>query len=117
MNRTLLLGAAVAGLLGAATTAKADPIPKEKLKKMSVVACYGVNTCKALGQCSGENHDREVCPEVWELFRYAVHRFGPRPTIVEWDDRLPPFSTLLAETRRARAVLEEFFDVRLALAG
>lgn len=56
MNRTLLLGAAVAGLLGAATPAKADPIPKEKLKKMAVVPCYGVNTCKALGQCSGENH-------------------------------------------------------------
>ena len=56
MNRTLLLGAAVAGLLGALTTAKADPIPKDKLKKMAVVPCYGVNTCKALGQCSGENH-------------------------------------------------------------
>jgi hypothetical protein len=56
MNRTLLLGAAVAGLLGAATTAKADPIPKEKLKKMAVVACYGVNTCRSLGQCSGESH-------------------------------------------------------------
>jgi hypothetical protein len=56
MNRTLLLGAAVAGLLAAANTAKADSIPKEKLKKMSVVPCYGVNTCKALGQCSGENH-------------------------------------------------------------
>jgi len=56
MNRTLLLGAAMAGLLGAATTAKADPIPKDKLKKMAVVPCYGVNTCKALGQCSGESH-------------------------------------------------------------
>ena len=56
MNRTLLLGAAVAGLLGAAATAKADPIPKEKLKKMAVVACYGVNTCRSLGQCSGESH-------------------------------------------------------------
>jgi len=56
MNRTLLLGAAVAGLLASASTAKADPIPKEKLKKMAVVPCYGVNTCKALGQCSGENH-------------------------------------------------------------
>jgi len=56
MNRTLLLGAAVAGLLGAATTAKADSIPKEKLKKMAVVPCYGVNTCKALGECSGESH-------------------------------------------------------------
>ncbi len=64
-----------------------------------------------------DTHDREVCPEVWELFRYAVRRFGPRPTIVEWDDRFPPFSTLLDEARRARAVLEEFFDVRLALAG
>ncbi len=56
MNRTLLLGAAVAGLLGTAGNAKADPIPKEKLKKMSVVACYGVNTCKSLGQCSSESH-------------------------------------------------------------
>ncbi len=56
MNRTLQHGAAVAGQLGAATTAKADPIPAEKLKKMSVIPCYGVNTCKALGQCSGESH-------------------------------------------------------------
>jgi len=56
MNRTLLLSAAVAGLLSAAATARADPIPKEKLKKMAVVPCYGVNTCKAAGQCAAENH-------------------------------------------------------------
>ena len=56
MHRNLLLGAAVAGLLGAMATAKAEPIPKDKLKKMAVVPCYGVNTCKATGQCSGENH-------------------------------------------------------------
>jgi len=64
-----------------------------------------------------DTHDREVAPEVWELFRYAVRRFGPRPTIVEWDDRLPPFSTLLDQARRARVVLEEVADVPLALAG
>ena len=64
-----------------------------------------------------DTHDRQVCPEVWELFRYAVRRFGARPTIVEWDDRLPVLSTLLDEARRARAVLEEVSDVRLALAG
>ena len=64
-----------------------------------------------------DTHDREVCPEVWSLFRYAVRRFGPRPTIVEWDDRLPPLSTLLDEARRARAVLEETSDVPFALAG
>ncbi len=64
-----------------------------------------------------DTHDRQVCPEVWELFRHAVRRFGPRPTIVEWDDRLPPFSVLLEEAGRARATLEESSDAVLPLAG
>ena len=64
-----------------------------------------------------DTHDREVAPEVWDLFRHAVRRFGPRPTVVEWDDRIPPFSTLLDEARRARGVVEEVADVPLALAG
>ena len=54
-----------------------------------------------------DTHDREVCPEVWELFREAVRRFGPLPTVVEWDDRLPQLSTLLAEAHRARAILAD----------
>ena len=64
-----------------------------------------------------DTHDREVSAEVWTLFRHAVRRFGPLPTIVEWDDRLPPLSTLLGEARRALAVLEEVSDGPLALAG
>lgn len=64
-----------------------------------------------------DTHDREVCAEVWTLFRHAVRRFGPLPTIVEWDDRLPPLSTLLDEARHALAVLEEASDGPLALAG
>jgi len=64
-----------------------------------------------------DTHDRRVCPDVWELFRHAVRRFGPRPTIVEWDDRLPPFSVLLDEATLARTILEESSDAALALAG
>ena len=64
-----------------------------------------------------DTHDREVCPEVWDLFRHAVRRFGPRPTIVEWDDRLPPFAGLLEEAGRARDILEEISDAALPLAG
>jgi uncharacterized membrane protein len=56
MNRRILLGAAVAGILSAATRVHADPIPKERLKKMSVVPCYGVNACKAQGQCAGAHN-------------------------------------------------------------
>jgi hypothetical protein len=64
-----------------------------------------------------DTHDRQVCLEVWDLFRHAVRRFGPRPTIVEWDDRLPPLRGLLREAGRARTILEENFDATLALAG
>jgi uncharacterized protein len=64
-----------------------------------------------------DTHDRRVSPEVWDLFRHAVRRFGPRPTIVEWDDRLPPLRGLLREASRARAILEESSDATLALAG
>jgi uncharacterized protein (UPF0276 family) len=64
-----------------------------------------------------DTHDRQVCSDVWELFRHAVRRFGPRPTIVEWDDRLPPFAVLLEEAGRARAILEENSDAVLAVAG
>lgn len=53
----MFLGAAVAGILGAAANARADEqIPAEKLKDMPVVPCYGVNSCKARGQCSGAHN-------------------------------------------------------------
>jgi len=64
-----------------------------------------------------DTHDREVCDPVWELFKRAVERFGPLPTLVEWDDRLPAFPILLAEAHRARAILAEVGDVQRALAG
>ena len=81
------------------------------------VVQYHLSGHDASGALRIDNHDRQVCPEVWDLFRHAVHRLGPRPTIVEWDDRLPPLPTLIDEARRARAVLEEPTDVPLALAG
>ena len=57
MNKsTLLLGAAVAGILTA--SAKAYDIPKEKLQcKEDLVPCYGVNACQGKGQCSSATHE------------------------------------------------------------
>jgi len=57
-RRRALLGAAVAGILGGiALQAKAaEPIPAAKLKKMTVVPCYGINSCAQHGQCSGEGN-------------------------------------------------------------
>jgi uncharacterized protein (UPF0276 family) len=51
-----------------------------------------------------DTHAAAITPDVWDLYAYAVRRFGPTPTLVEWDNELPPFSTLLAEASRADAI-------------
>ena len=93
--------------------------PEEFLEGLpaGAVAQYHLSGHDDSGPLRIDTHDREVCDEVWALFRHAVRRFGPRPTIVEWDDRLPPLSALLDEARRARAILEELTGAPLALAG
>ena len=50
-----------------------------------------------------DTHDHPVCDAVWTLYRSAVRRFGRVSTLVEWDDRIPPFTDVLAEAERARA--------------
>jgi len=54
-----------------------------------------------------DTHDRPVAPPVWELYRYAIERLGPVPTLIEWDDKLPPLSELLEEAQRARLIQEQ----------
>jgi uncharacterized protein (UPF0276 family) len=57
-----------------------------------------------------DTHDHPVPAPVWTLYHDAVRRFGPIPTLVEWDDRIPPFEELLAEADRARALEAEVLD-------
>jgi uncharacterized protein (UPF0276 family) len=54
-----------------------------------------------------DDHGSQVCEEVWELYRQAITRFGPQPTLVEWDNDIPSLATLVAESHRARRILEE----------
>lgn len=51
-----------------------------------------------------DTHDRAVCDEVWALYRATLARFGPVPTLVEWDQALPPLDVLVAEAARADAI-------------
>ena len=50
----------------------------------------------ASGPCLIDTHGAPVAPEVWALYRRAIDRFGPRPTLIEWDTDIPPFATLRA---------------------
>jgi len=50
-----------------------------------------------------DTHSRPVCEEVWQLYREATARFGAVATLVEWDEEIPPFEELEAQSERARA--------------
>lgn len=51
-----------------------------------------------------DTHDHPVCDAVWELYRRAVERFGPVPTLLERDARVPEMPALLAEAHEAEAI-------------
>jgi uncharacterized protein (UPF0276 family) len=51
-----------------------------------------------------DTHDAKVIDPVWALYGEAVRRFGPVPTMIERDDRIPPLAVLVRELDRARAV-------------
>lgn len=61
----------------------------------------------AQGKMLVDTHSRPVSAPVWTLYRQALDRFGPVPTLIEWDAELPPLEDLLAEAGKARDCLAE----------
>jgi len=59
----------------------------------------------ASGPCLIDTHSTRVAPDVWALYRRAIARFGPRPTLLEWDLDLPAFAVLEDEAATAQAIL------------
>lgn len=54
-----------------------------------------------------DTHDAPVCDAVWELYRHAVRVIGPRPTLIEWDARLPALETLIGEAHTAERIAQQ----------
>lgn len=59
------------------------------------------------GQLLIDSHNGPVDGAVWALYRAALQRLGPLPTLVEWDDDLPALPALVEEAARAQRLLEE----------
>jgi len=52
-----------------------------------------------------DDHGSPVCEAVWELFSRAAARFGPVPTLVEWDTNIPALAVLIGEAHKAERIL------------
>ena len=52
-----------------------------------------------------DDHGSRVSSAVWDLLRQVVVIRGALPVLVEWDNTIPPLSTLLDEAAMARDIL------------
>jgi uncharacterized protein len=53
-----------------------------------------------------DTHSRPVCDAVWDLYEFAIARFGRIPTLIEWDTDIPALRVLVAEAHRADRHME-----------
>jgi uncharacterized protein (UPF0276 family) len=54
-----------------------------------------------------DDHGSRVPSAVWALYARALARFGPTPTLIEWDTELPPLGVLLEEATAADRIADE----------
>jgi uncharacterized protein (UPF0276 family) len=61
----------------------------------------------SLGRLLIDAHGAPVADAVWSLYRRTLARSGPVPTLIEWDNDVPDFATVVTEVSLARAALVE----------
>lgn len=81
-----------------------DAIPREMVKEIHIAG----HTTKVLSSNQTihiDTHNDFVSPFVWELYAYAIARFGQTLTLLEWDSAIPSFQTLVDEAAKALVYL------------
>jgi len=54
-----------------------------------------------------DSHGKPIIDPVWALYARTIAKGGPKPTLIEWDNDVPEWSTLAAEAACAAAILTE----------
>ncbi len=54
-----------------------------------------------------DSHGKPVVDSVWALLDHVLALSGPRPILIEWDNDVPDWPTLHAESARAAGALEQ----------
>jgi hypothetical protein len=64
------------------------------------------------GEVLIDTHGSRIAERVWAFYARALKRFGPKPTLIEWDNDVPALVVILAEAVRADAVSQSTFALR-----
>ena len=87
-----------------------DALPKDAIAEIHLAG-------HATNHIDGRNiliddHGSCVAEPVWRLYARAVERFGPVPTLLEWDTNLPELGLLLEEAATAQRWLDAAVQAR-----
>jgi uncharacterized protein (UPF0276 family) len=63
-----------------------------------------------------DTHATIVDASAWDLYAYAVQRFGLKPTLIEWDTDIPLVETLRGEAAKADVIAGACVGARHAVA-
>lgn len=86
-----------------------DAAAREAMRWVDAIRPGSVGEIHLAGHCEQadglviDDHGGRVRDEVWQVYEHALRRFGPTPTLIEWDTAVPELEVLLAEAGRARA--------------
>ncbi len=89
--------------LGLDPRAWLDGLPAAAITEYHL-AGHAVNETDS-GRVLIDDHGSKVADAVWALHAECLARFGPRPTLIEWDSDIPALPVLLGEAQRAQAML------------
>jgi uncharacterized protein (UPF0276 family) len=82
-----------------------DSLPADSVGEIHL-AGHSTRPLPGGGALRVDDHGSAVCDAVWDLYALAIERFGPVPTLIEWDNDVPALDVLLAEARKADAIIE-----------
>lgn len=52
-----------------------------------------------------DTHAAAISESSWDLYAFAIRRFGSRPTLIEWDNEVPELKTLAEEAFKADQIV------------
>lgn len=75
-------------------------IPKHLVKEIHIAG----HSQAQPGELIIDDHSQPVSEQCWQLYQFAIERFGNVPTLVEWDNNLPSWQQLIAHAQKAKDI-------------
>ena len=90
-----------------------DNIPSSLVGEIHLAGCTPVGK----NQLMIDDHSQPVSDDVWRLYRYAIEKFGAIATLIEWDNDLPLWHTLVQEAEKAKYIAREVLTTATLKSG